>query len=532
MSRKNKIIVSVVGIFIILLAMLGITYGYFLTRITGNTKDNSILITTANLRLVYDDGTGEINVSNIHPGDTVYTKTFTVANEGNSEVGYEVHLENVINKFEHDEDLMFKIVCESNIDGNSCNGYDSTYPLSNVKLITNKIAPVSETNEREIHTYTVSLQFKDDGTDQSNDMGKILQGKFNIYDPNDIVSLTGTVTNAQSNYYVEVQSTPVVSQIINGKYFINGVTPGNHTLYIKYKDNNNEEVVVASKQIVISKLSESGEASESNGVVTIPVSTLSESVTLPISIETDEDDSTRKVLKLNNIVINDKIEYVDYDSNLSASISMASNVLVGLEEEVENVDLSESVYSSFVITNNSDVLVPFNISLSSKLGSVDGKKNVEYVHSTLSGEDLINSCYVSSAYLDGDNSLPNICYNGDFYNNIEVELYRYYDYLYGKEAFLSTDWKSSFSTIPSESLLPITTDSSGNLISYKAPYYNSIESFGNSILLKQQNGTIMETVESGKSNYYIMKITYLSSEGDRGIEKGAKVLFYTSISNG
>ena len=55
MSRRNKIIVSAVGIFIILLALVGITYGYFLTKISGNTNDNSIYITTANLRLVYDD---------------------------------------------------------------------------------------------------------------------------------------------------------------------------------------------------------------------------------------------------------------------------------------------------------------------------------------------------------------------------------------------------------------------------------------------------------------------------------------------
>ena len=55
MDRRQKIIVSVIGIFIVLLAMLGITYGYFLTRIQGNTNDTSISITTANLRIVYDD---------------------------------------------------------------------------------------------------------------------------------------------------------------------------------------------------------------------------------------------------------------------------------------------------------------------------------------------------------------------------------------------------------------------------------------------------------------------------------------------
>ena len=55
MNRRSKIIVSVVGIFIVLLALIGITYAYFLTRIQGNINNTSIIITTANLRIVYDD---------------------------------------------------------------------------------------------------------------------------------------------------------------------------------------------------------------------------------------------------------------------------------------------------------------------------------------------------------------------------------------------------------------------------------------------------------------------------------------------
>ena len=56
MNRRQKIIISVTGIFIVLLALVGLTYAYFLTQIKGNTNNKSISITTANLRLVYDDG--------------------------------------------------------------------------------------------------------------------------------------------------------------------------------------------------------------------------------------------------------------------------------------------------------------------------------------------------------------------------------------------------------------------------------------------------------------------------------------------
>ena len=49
MNRSQKIVVSIVGITIVLLALLGITYAYYLTRIEGNTNTNSVSITTANL---------------------------------------------------------------------------------------------------------------------------------------------------------------------------------------------------------------------------------------------------------------------------------------------------------------------------------------------------------------------------------------------------------------------------------------------------------------------------------------------------
>ena len=86
MSRKNKIIVSIVGISIISLALIGLTYGYYLTRIQGNTNNKSISISTANLELTYSDNSDVITGANIVPGTTLGTKTFTVTNTGNNNV--------------------------------------------------------------------------------------------------------------------------------------------------------------------------------------------------------------------------------------------------------------------------------------------------------------------------------------------------------------------------------------------------------------------------------------------------------------
>ena len=53
MNRKQKIIVSITGIFLVVMILVGLTYAYFLTKITGNTNDKSISVSSANLVLEY-----------------------------------------------------------------------------------------------------------------------------------------------------------------------------------------------------------------------------------------------------------------------------------------------------------------------------------------------------------------------------------------------------------------------------------------------------------------------------------------------
>ena len=60
MSKKAKIIVSISGIVLVMLILVGLTYAYFLTRIHGNTNNKSISVTTANLELTYGDNSAEI----------------------------------------------------------------------------------------------------------------------------------------------------------------------------------------------------------------------------------------------------------------------------------------------------------------------------------------------------------------------------------------------------------------------------------------------------------------------------------------
>jgi len=278
MSRKNKIIVSVVGIVIVTLALLGITYAYYLTRIQGNTNTNSISITTANLLLKYDDGSGAIVEEDIMPGVT-FTKTFSVTNEGNAKIdNYVVYLEEVINDLTRTEDLTYTLTCTST--AGDCAGGSGEYPKFAGIIATNSI------EEGETHNYTLTVTYENlPNTDQSIDMGSRINGYIQIYNLTDIVDLTGSVTNAVDGDYVQINSVQKISQIVDGKYTLGAIEPGNHTITVRYKDSNGEEQIRSTKTITIQK----GEtAGVSGNVITVT----NDSQTVNINIDATNADNT------------------------------------------------------------------------------------------------------------------------------------------------------------------------------------------------------------------------------------------------
>ena len=193
MNRKQKIIVSITGIILVSLILIGLTYAYFLTKITGNTNEKSISVTTANLELVYGDENGEIVGDKIQPGSKLTDtngneyKTFTVTNNGD-DVDYSVVLENVtVTDVEKgtsttfvSNDFVYTLTCTSSDETNSpCTNQvttETTLPLTDSVLLGNNI------KKGVIHTYTLVVLYKDTGIDQSDDMNKALSARINIID--------------------------------------------------------------------------------------------------------------------------------------------------------------------------------------------------------------------------------------------------------------------------------------------------------------------------------------------------------------
>jgi len=188
MNRRQRIIVSITGIFLVLLMLVGLTYAYFLTQINGNINPNSIQITTANLQLTYSDGDGSILTSDtkLKPSNTpINTKEFSVINNGD-DTDYVVIIDNISIKnattgedttFESN-DFEFKLECSSD-DGIDCNDINIETPLP---LINNSILIGNDIKSGATHTYTLTLWYKETNKNQSRDMNKMLNARINIQD--------------------------------------------------------------------------------------------------------------------------------------------------------------------------------------------------------------------------------------------------------------------------------------------------------------------------------------------------------------
>ena len=192
MNRLQKIIVSVTGIFLVLLILVGLTYAYFLTRINGNRNDKSISVSTANLELKYDDIEQVlISEENVEPGKT-WTKKFSATNTGSKKVeSYGVALENVINTLERTEDLVYTLNCTSSL-GTTCNKVEDEqeFPTIGKILITNSI------ESKEVQSYELTITYKDQNIDQSIDMNKQFSGKINIVNPSTFNPYVGSMLNS------------------------------------------------------------------------------------------------------------------------------------------------------------------------------------------------------------------------------------------------------------------------------------------------------------------------------------------------
>ncbi len=375
MNKKNKIIISITGIVLVLLILVGLTYGYYLTRISGNTSDKSISIDMANLELTYSDGNGLIEAKSIIPGETIATKTFTVKNTGNAKISnYVVYLDSVVNNFEDKNDLKLTLTCTSDI-GN-CNGTNITYPSTNTMLVTNDI------EEKETQSFELKVEFIETNDDQSDNMNKEMSGNILIKDIKGLNSTLETVTgtnnlvveNAKllSNYRIygnSVQNgTPSIDTPVEIKSVGDLVTDTNDVNYGKYKisiklvgenkfDNNNIESGTINSTTGV--LESTTTSSRSINYIEVKPNTYYLLNSLQGNIRIHYYDINKKWLysdvKTNNekIFSNEKTYYIKYSKGTNVNTIKTYNIELNEVIQILNIYLDEPLrkiddYSDYI----------------------------------------------------------------------------------------------------------------------------------------------------------------------------------------
>ena len=174
MKEKKYLII---GITIVLLTLIGVSYAYFSTIITGNKK--KVTMTSAGLKIIFTNGDA-IEASEVYAEDNLdIIKTFSVENKTKNEYKYNIVIEDLVNTFKTTGYLVYKITSD---DG----GYNMTEfrdvpkrkATTDTGLAYNVLIPANTK-----HNYNIEIKYLYSETEnQSLDMGKILSGKIFISD--------------------------------------------------------------------------------------------------------------------------------------------------------------------------------------------------------------------------------------------------------------------------------------------------------------------------------------------------------------
>ena len=172
MKEKKYLIL---GISIILISIIGVTFAYFSTSILGDRK--KVSVDMAELKIIFTNG-DTIEATNVSPEENLdIVKTFSVENKTRYDYEYNIVIEELINTFKTSGYLLYKIT-------SSDGGYNMTefkdVPKSSTATNT-VLAYGINVPAKTIHNYTIEIKYiNSEKVNQNNDMGAQLKGKIFI----------------------------------------------------------------------------------------------------------------------------------------------------------------------------------------------------------------------------------------------------------------------------------------------------------------------------------------------------------------
>ena len=171
MEKKKEMFVIIGSLLVIILS---VTLAYFTVQIVGKGKE--ISASSADLKITFSSGSGNISSSNIEPGWSSGTSTFTVKNESKDTYKYNIVIKDLVNTFVTTGYLQYKITSA-----------DGGYNMSEFKDVPKSTAAKDEILAYSVeiakgktHSYSIEFKYTNSANDQSDDMGKELSGTLYI----------------------------------------------------------------------------------------------------------------------------------------------------------------------------------------------------------------------------------------------------------------------------------------------------------------------------------------------------------------
>ena len=176
LNKSIKVKIIAVTALLLLMGVFGVSYAYFTVQVTGNENASSIDMTAAKLSLIYTD-VQIIMGEHEQPGWTD-TKVLTVENNGTDTVSYALKWRELVNTIINDE-LVISATCTST-SGTCPNIPETIVPnapteVTNVYLYGPVTIPVGAK-----HTYTLTVLFKETGSNQNYNQNKYFNGTINV----------------------------------------------------------------------------------------------------------------------------------------------------------------------------------------------------------------------------------------------------------------------------------------------------------------------------------------------------------------
>ena len=151
---KDRKTILIVGLFLVLVAILGVSYAFFSARIIGNEDAKENIVKAGTMELTFTDGDDAISLLNAKPSNTG-SKTFKVENTGTleDEYTYNIKLSDVTTSFKG-QDLKYTLQeTESNYEtakGEPIEGYINVGTVNNGTIY---LKTGINTKSKDIHYY-------------------------------------------------------------------------------------------------------------------------------------------------------------------------------------------------------------------------------------------------------------------------------------------------------------------------------------------------------------------------------------------